>query len=83
MVTSIQRTMQGFVFINERGQYAVPIISMDHGPKREVIIWVTDINEAHVFPHEEMMKRRFPQLRNCQSVKAVATCEVLIRNWES
>lgn len=81
MVTSIQRTIQGFIFINELGQYAVPSISMDRGPKREVIIWVTDINEAHVFPHEAMMRRRFKELEKCQSLMAVARREVSIEVW--
>ena len=78
---AIQKTLQGFIFINELGQYAVPGLSSGFGPAREVINWVGDINEAHVFPHEAMMRRRFEQLKNCQSLKAVATREVLIRNW--
>lgn len=83
MVTPIQRTIQGFIFINELGQYAVPGLSWGHGPTREIINWVTDINDAHVFAHEGMMRRRFKQLEKCQALKAVATREVLIREWES
>lgn len=83
MVTPIQRTIQGFIFINELGQYAVPTISISHGPTREIIQWVSDINEAHVFPHEAMMRRRFKELEKCQSLKAVATRNVVIRNWEA
>lgn len=83
MVTPIQRTIQGFIFINELGQYAVPTISISHGPTREIIQWVSDINEAHVFPHEAMMRRRFKELEKCQSLKAIAKREVLIREWEA
>lgn len=84
MVTPIQRTIQGFIFINELGQYAVPTISSSgFAPTREVIIWVSDINEAHVFPHEAMMRRRFKELEKYQSLKAVATRNVVIRNWEA
>lgn len=83
MVTPIQRTIQGFIFINELGQYAVPSLSFSHGPTREIINWVSDINDAHVFPHEAMMRRRFKELEKCQSLKAVAVRQVVIRNWEA
>lgn len=83
MATPIQLTQQGFVFINELGQYAVPSLSNGFGPAREIINWVSDINEAHVFPHEAMMRRRFKELEKCQSLKAIAKREVLIRNWEA
>lgn len=83
MVTPIQRTIQGFIFINELGQYAVPSLSFDHGPRREVITWVSNINDAHVFPHEAMIRRRFKELEKCQSLKAVAVRQVIIRNWEA
>ena len=29
--------MNGFIFVNEMGQYAVPGLSTGHGPTREVI----------------------------------------------
>lgn len=81
-MATIQRTMQGFVFINELGQYAVPTNSSSgFAPTREVIIWVSDINEAHVFPHEAMMRRRFKELEKCQSLMAVARREVSIEVW--
>ena len=83
MVTTIQRTIQGFIFINELGQYAVTGLSHTHGGTRETINWVNDINHAHVFPHEALMRRRFKELEKCQALKAVSTREVLIRNWEA
>ena len=82
-MATINFTQQGFVFVNELGQYAVPGLSSDHGPTREVINWVDDINHAHVFPHEALMRRRFKALEKAQSLKAVSTREVLIRNWEA
>lgn len=74
---------QGFIFVNEHGEYATPGLSSGHGPTREIINWVKDINQAHVFPHEAIMRRRFKQLEKCRALKAVATREVLIRDWNT
>lgn len=83
MAAPIQRTIQGFIFINELGQYAVLDFSRSHGTTREVINWVENINDAHVFPHEAMTRRFFKELEKCQSLKAVAVRQVVIRNWEA
>lgn len=74
---------QGFIFVNEHGEYATPGLSSGHGPTREIVNWVKDINQAYVFPHEAMVRRRFKQLEKCRALKAVATREVLIRDWNS
>ena len=72
-------TKQCFVFINNHGEYATaPYMASGHGPAREVIGWTKDINEAHVFPHENMVVRRFPELKHAQSLKAVVRRQVLL-----
>lgn len=79
MVTS---TVQGFIFVNELGHYATaPRMSFDHGPRREVIGWTANINEAHVYLHEAMVRRCFKELEKAQSLKAVVTREVMLMNW--
>lgn len=73
---------QGFIFISEDGLYAQhSISSAGFGPTREVIYWVSDINNATVFPHESMVKHKFPGLAKTQSLKAVETKVVKLTNW--
>lgn len=73
---------QGFIFVNELGHYATaPRMSCDHGPRREVIGWTANINEAHVYPHDAMVRRRFKELEKAQSLKAVVKREVILMNW--
>lgn len=74
---------KGFIFVNEEGQYAVPRMSFDHGPTREIIVWVDSIDSAHVFPHPAMVRRKHKSLEKCQSLKAVVQRRVLLQNWES
>lgn len=83
-MTTVNYTSQGFIFVNELGQYAVSnVCVVGFAPPRDVINWVSDINMAEVFPHEAMARRKFKALEKCQSLKAVATREVMIRNWEA
>lgn len=72
----------GFVFVSEDGLYARHGFVNNHGGMRETIYWVADINNATVFPHESMVKRKFPELVKTQSLKAVETKVVKFNNWE-
>lgn len=81
-MATIKHTRQGFVFVNELGQYAILSTPVSHGPSREVVMWVDDINQAYVFLHDAMSRRKYKVLEKCQSLKAVVTREVLIKNWE-
>lgn len=73
---------KGFIFINENGEYAVPGLSSGFSQTHEIINWVKDINYAHVFPHENIVRRRFKQLEKCQALKAVETRKVTIKLWD-
>lgn len=74
---------KGFIFINEKGEYAVCVTnSSGFATTREVITWVKDINRASVFPHEAMTKRKFKALENCQSLKAIEKRLVNIKLWD-
>lgn len=77
----VNSNTQGFIFVNELGQYAVTGVSFDHGPSREVVMWVDGINQAEIFPHEGMMRRKHKSLEKCQTLMAVATRVVSIRDW--
>ncbi len=82
-MSTLNFTSQGFIFLNSLGQYAVLGLSSGHGPTREIINWVDNINQAHVFPHEAIIRRRFKELENCQSLKAVVKREVMLSNWSA
>lgn len=71
----------GFVFISEDGLYAQHGYTHNHASTRETIYWVSDINNATVFPHESMVKRKFPELAKTQSLKAVETKVIKLSNW--
>lgn len=78
-INTLNNTAQGFIFMNELGQWAVPTTVNCFGPGE--VMWVDDINRAHVFPHEAMTRRRFKELKKCVALKAVATREVLLCEW--
>lgn len=74
---------KGFIFINENGEFAVCVTrSSGCAPTREIITWVKNINMASVFTHEAMAKRKFKDLENCQSLKAVENRLVTIKLWD-
>lgn len=72
---------QGFIFVNEVGQYAVTTLSSGFGPTREVIGWVSHIDDAKLFPHENIARRLHDCLKNCQCLKVVEERRIYIRNW--
>ena len=74
---------KGFIFINNKGCYAITGLSSGFGPTQQVIHWVKDIHNAELFPHEAMARRKFKALEKCQSLMAVAVRQVIIRNWEA
>lgn len=63
-------------------KYARVYIRNTHGGSKEAVEWVNDLNQAQVFPHEHMIKRRIPELENAIAVKAKATIVVTIGEWE-
>lgn len=82
-MAEVNYTQQGFIFLNSLGQYAIPGMSTGHGGTREVINWVDNINQAHVFQHEALVRRRFKELEKAQSLKAVVKREVILSNWSA
>lgn len=61
----------GFVFLNEKGQFAREGESCDHGPTRKVIVW-GELNEATVWAFPAWVVNTHPSLKGCSFVPASA-----------
>lgn len=72
----------GFIFINEKGLYAYVCQSGGFTTK-ELVDWTNDLNCAEIFPHENIARRKHKQLEKCQALKASATRNVAIGEWEA
>lgn len=72
----------GFIFINEKGLYAYVCQSGGFTTK-ELVDWTNDLNRAEIFPHENIARRKHKQLEKCQALKASATRNVAIGEWEA
>lgn len=72
---------QGYVFVSSEGSFAAVRTSCGHGPTRQVISWVKEIQDAEVFPYENIARRKFKELEKAQSLQAVETRVIQFQMW--
>lgn len=72
----------GFVFINSAGQYAFEHNASGFAANTMVVTWLNDINEATVFPHENIARRKHKSLTKCHAIPAKGTRMVVFRDFE-
>lgn len=75
---------KGFIFIDTQMRYArFDLKHSPYGPTETIIVWVSDINEASVVPHENIVRRKYSDLLgNARAIKAVTKQCVELNDWE-
>jgi len=76
----------GYVFVNEEGNYALEIQNTGFGSARTCIAWTSNINDATVFhsttPWTGCMSRHLAApLKRAQALKASAARVVKLNAW--
>lgn len=78
--------MNGFIFINSEGEYAVERANTGFGSATQVIGWTKDINAATVFSNSEpwngCMNRHCNELKRAQSLQATVSRVVTLGVWK-
>lgn len=77
--------MNGFIFINNDGEYAVEASALTHGGTSRYVRWSKDINAATVFssrsPWAGMMNKHLLELKTAQPLQATVTRTVKLEIW--
>jgi len=74
---------EGFIFVNEKGEYACLTDAIGHGPNRKEVRWYANVDYATVFTtktpgHPVMGKHIRAALQDKQCLRATSTVVVSI-----
>lgn len=78
--------MNGFIFVNNNGEYAIERANTGFGSASQVLDWTKDIHSAQVFSSERpwggCMNRHLEELKKAQALQASVSRVVSINRWK-